>query len=428
MGAIVRAIGAGVGLIAEATSSNKKHEDVTPSSVPRQSLESSTDDSTSSSEDEEAWALDDTVEETQLKKSYSIGGQVSIKSLVDGVLVTSRPPPYSVPELGMPIILPQRRPGHRGRGFVRAYAPILDNYGIDQQTFLRFLVNFDDAIQASPVLGVVMLGATVAGFVPHGWSMLAGTFAQVVVGAAMEYQTRSRGNNYMDQLNEKLFKPRGLYAVVMTYVPNASRPVTTTQLNVNDLMDGKRSGSSSLLGPKLQRGEAYGELELPEAAPLIFPGISEEAKAQILKENSMKKSARWTQDYLDRRAQARWNQQNPDSELTKAVDVDPTFNSTLGNPNHPAFQGSWPTLFSGGRIPPKQKISKEGKRARKAARKEAKYAEQGYVRSPNSAATQQQAGKQRKAKTPKSKILYLMILPVPSDMTAQQNYNSSQGY
>lgn len=62
---------------------------------------------------------------------------------------------------------------------------------------------------------------------PHGWSMLAGTVAQVIVGAAMEYQTRKRSHSYLDKINEQLFEPRGLYAVVMTYVPNAQRPVTS---------------------------------------------------------------------------------------------------------------------------------------------------------------------------------------------------------
>ena len=81
--------------------------------------------------------------------------------------VDSLPPPYSdeelarvdsdltVPEpssssvakerLTCPVIIPQRRPGDKTRGFERAYAPVLEEYGINQDSFLHFLKSFHKA-------------------------------------------------------------------------------------------------------------------------------------------------------------------------------------------------------------------------------------------------------------------------------------------
>ena len=46
-----------------------------------------------------------------------------------------------------PIVIPQRRPGSKTRGFIRAYAEVLSDYDIDQDTFLTFLKSFHKASQ-----------------------------------------------------------------------------------------------------------------------------------------------------------------------------------------------------------------------------------------------------------------------------------------
>jgi len=150
----------------------------------------------------------------------------------------------------------------------------------------------------SPLLSVAYLGASAASVAPHGGAVLAGTVAQVIVGAAMEYQRRKRSHSYLDQINEQLFKPRGLYAVVMTYVPNAPRPVTSEQVNMNDLLTGKQRYNTSIPGLKLVKEESYGEPELLDSTSLVLPGIDEVAKAQLLQENAMKRAARWTGGYM----------------------------------------------------------------------------------------------------------------------------------
>lgn len=48
-------------------------------------------------------------------------------------------------DLPCPVIVPQRRPRDKTRGFIRAYAPVLSECGIDQTTFLQFLETMDKA-------------------------------------------------------------------------------------------------------------------------------------------------------------------------------------------------------------------------------------------------------------------------------------------
>lgn len=41
--------------------------------------------------------------------------------------------------LEMPVIITQRQPKVRTRGFIKAYAPLLEGAGIDQPAFLDFI-------------------------------------------------------------------------------------------------------------------------------------------------------------------------------------------------------------------------------------------------------------------------------------------------
>ena len=50
-------------------------------------------------------------------------------------------------KLQCPVVIPQRRPDSKTRGFIRAYAPVLSDYEIDQETFLTFLKSFHKASQ-----------------------------------------------------------------------------------------------------------------------------------------------------------------------------------------------------------------------------------------------------------------------------------------
>lgn len=69
--------------------------------------------------------------------------------------------------LPCPVIIPQRRPGTHGRGFVQAYAPVLAECGIDQTTFLMFLQAFEESVKVrqsiTSRIGLMYLGILLTG-------------------------------------------------------------------------------------------------------------------------------------------------------------------------------------------------------------------------------------------------------------------------
>ena len=273
------------------------------------------DSSDSDAEDEEAWALDDAgialgedkAKKEQPKKKLGYDAQESIESLATRIIAHCPPPPTPLPRLEQPVILPERRPGNRQRGFVHAYAPILAGNGIDEQTFLSFLEIFGAATHSSPVLKVVQLGATAAGFVPEPTAQITSTVVSIAVGAAQELQRRQRTNNFMDEINDRLFKPRGLYALVMNYRPEQKRPVAVESLDLNTLVTKRQEQDSKTVkgALKMSAGTTYGAVELPTAAPLKYPELDQAiTSGDAEKAAKLKIAGDFLGDYYDRRAQA----------------------------------------------------------------------------------------------------------------------------
>ena len=116
---------------------------------------------TSEEENDEAdWQLNDAAEEQTAATTRAIDehnlevsplGENDRQRYVDKIVVSfigqHPPPPYSQrsSKLPCPVIVPQRRPRDKTRGFIRAYAPVLSECGIDQTTFLQFLETMDKA-------------------------------------------------------------------------------------------------------------------------------------------------------------------------------------------------------------------------------------------------------------------------------------------
>ena len=101
--------------------------------------------------DETIWDLDQAAED-QIRQGLSWTGTEKtsyVDSIVHSFLVEHPAPsqPNYSTQLDCPVIIPQRRPGNRRRGFVRAYAPVLSGCGIDEATFLRFLKDMYRASQ-----------------------------------------------------------------------------------------------------------------------------------------------------------------------------------------------------------------------------------------------------------------------------------------
>lgn len=91
------------------------------------------------------------------------------------------------------VVIPQRRPSDRARGFVRAYAPDLLRCGIDQAIFLRFIDGLNKSVACNPVVEAVDLAGEAVGAVPGSefvGAPIVGAALQVAAGAYKEINAR----------------------------------------------------------------------------------------------------------------------------------------------------------------------------------------------------------------------------------------------
>lgn len=119
------------------------------------------------------------------------------------VSLYSAPPLYSLYEdgpekprplqgLSAPVVLPQRRPKNRGRGFIRAYAPALGACGIDQAMFLDFLDTAEKACQASPWLNAINLASIATIWMPSITGMAVSIAIQITTDIAIAVEGRRK--------------------------------------------------------------------------------------------------------------------------------------------------------------------------------------------------------------------------------------------
>lgn len=279
------------------------------------------------------------------------------KHSVDQSSFNSRPLPC-------PVIVPQRRPGSKSRGFVRAYAPLLGECsGIDQETFLSFLKNFHKSSQASPIFGIIQISAGIASFAPSAIAMVVTTAAGAAAQQGAQMQEKSRFNGFLDEMNKELFMPKGLFAVVMQYKTDADPTSmlgrfgvgsSTAALDSNQAIAGRlqqtaSSGAASFFSKQsVYSGTTQGAAAMPESAPLIFP--EPEYKLDHDGPETFKDKTRdfkkFMGGYMDRKAQQKYAEENPDSGLVMPQQQR-GFNS---NPNNAMFSGGLVGLVSGGQL------------------------------------------------------------------------------
>jgi hypothetical protein len=150
----------------------------------------------------------------------------------------------------------------------------------------------------------------------------------------------------------------------MTYKPDAQssgEPVMTAGIISKTITPSDSKFKEQMKMFKLTAGKSKGELELPEAAPLIYPGLEE----AIEKDNVFKGSSKFVAGYMDRRSAAiyvsylgleldrsklivRKAYQHPSSKLN--VPQEKKFASRYSDPNHPASSGSISALLTGGAV------------------------------------------------------------------------------
>lgn len=118
-------------------------------------------------------------------------------------------------------------------------------------------------------------------------------------------------------MNEKFFKPRGLICLVMKYAPEARsshEPVDLSQPLFSSLNPSSSAIKRQLHSIRGSSGKTYGELEMPEAAPLIFPELDAVAAANEAdgkKKSSLKAKGAFIATYMDKRAQASYVSPTP---------------------------------------------------------------------------------------------------------------------
>lgn len=141
-------------------------------------------------------------------------------------------------------------------------------------------------------------------------------------------------------MNQDLFMPRGLYAMVMAFrdeVPGqqprgplsrlsgavGKSLFSSQRLDINQTVakysnpDPELSGlKKGLKNIRLVSGKTYTEVELPEAAPLVYPDLDRVVEDGLLSggkgkgpeketvKEKFKGAGNWVQDYMDRKAQA----------------------------------------------------------------------------------------------------------------------------
>lgn len=162
--------------------------------------------------DEEQWDLDDAQHDLKLpipgeqistrspdepESSASAAKEKPIQNvhkLTDAFMAKHPVPEYigEAGKMGLPIVLPQRRPKDRHRGFIRAYAPILEVKGIDQETFLEFIETFDKASQASPWIQAINLANFATIPLAPPFSFLVSIGIKMAVDSATEMHSRRR--------------------------------------------------------------------------------------------------------------------------------------------------------------------------------------------------------------------------------------------
>ena len=469
MGPLVRLLGSGIGLTREAMAARKERKSQKSAELPPQPSEDppelvhvthdecdelvenghavpvgyKEDDDPSTEhvagdivDDEEDWQLDDAIEDDNSDDAE----KPDVRKITQTFLVAhSLPADSKLEALPCPVIIPQRRPRTKSRGFVRAYAPILSTAGIDQGTWMDFLETFHKASQASPIFIGIVVAGNLIGFVPSVSAMIASTVLVTVGQTAVVLHSRSRTNTFLDNVNEYFFRPRGLYVLLIEYKESRHRwssealDISHTVAKNSAPADAPKEGNR---GAKLKHklafsaGKSHGEMEMPEAAPLIYPSLDkaalekasshtsttsssttlspttsatkkEEKSSKIPGMNKFKENSAFVDSYLDRRAQAVFTKENPNSQLNLPEDQKPKFASRYSDPNHPASSGSLVSLLTGGHVDPR---GRRRARDQKMKEKLGFMGPLGYVRHY-----------QPIRRTLRQGVLYLMVVNWPGD-------------
>lgn len=354
IGMLVRGIAAGIGLASESyqhhkekksTQTHEGRDDENNMAVTSEGGESQQDVYISQQMDEAAWELDEAQDQVSGCRSRPTATtDEEVAGLANSFLVAhARPPPYSLGQLALPVVITQRRPESRTKGFVRAYSPLLEDVGIDQATFLDFLGNLNKSLAPSPWIQAINLAAFAGQKVPEPFTIMISIAVKKVADAASELHSRSKTNRFLDQVNEDFFAPHGLVALIMTWKPS-QKDTMLTRAEFDMQFSIAKASDASKSRRLFESSSGATSFEWPQMAPLVFPalhGLDGEKQAAV------KRSGKFVAEYMDKRARAKWAGENPESDLANATGKE-KFSSRYSDPNHPASSGDPVALLTGG--------------------------------------------------------------------------------
>ncbi|EQB54386.1 hypothetical protein CGLO_05799 [Colletotrichum gloeosporioides Cg-14] len=279
--------------------------------------------------------------------------------------------------IAMPVVLPQRRPKTRVRGFVRAYAPVLAAAGIDEDAFLDFIDTLNKSLVPNPYLYAINLAGLADIIAPDPALTAFGILLGIAVEGVMEGQSRFKSNKFLDRMNADFFRPRGLMCFVATWRPDdisgevpvdfgckTAGKTPSVELSNGDKVSSEPNSSENeklgrikkLLGERLKSHDHI--LDWSDPAPLVFPAPNElvlvEGRDGQKKKNGLDRAEIWLDDYMDKRAQVEWVNENPELSAAKALPK-AEFKSRYADPTHPAASGDVVALVTGGRWQYKRK-------------------------------------------------------------------------
>lgn len=353
--------------------------------------------------DEAAWQLDDAQLELAPPPDYDTAtGKDDSEAMASYFLSQHPPNPQQTAEqqpLAVPVIIPQRRPGERARGFIRAYSPALESVGIDQCTFMDFIRDLNLATMPSPWINAINVASIAVQHVPEPVTIAVSIAAHFATQATLQVHSRTKTNAFMDKLNAEFFRPRGLIAVILTWKPSSKGEIVT-QARFDAAIEHAaestavpQAGMTSTIRNRMQASHGITNFEWPVSAPLVFPELDKLAdanegqsaiKGEAQKANGVQRSMIFAMEYMDKRGQAKWAADHPDSGLA-SLGVKPEFHSRYADPNHPASSGSLLALLTGGAIGGQMGGRKQARRERiadKRGRRQGRRAQRREARGP----------------------------------------------
>jgi hypothetical protein len=336
---IFRGVASGIGLASESihhrTAQGAEEEDAVAQFARYEDVSRQTD--------EAAWQLDEAQD------------QLSLDPPAYDSLLSPNPPTHSTHHasnnrLQTPVLLTQRRPGTRTRGFIRAYAPCLNAVGIDQATFLSLIDAINAATIPSPLIQALNLASLAGIAAPEPFTVLISLAVQQATRIGSEMHSRTKTNKLLDELNASFFAPRGLVALVMAWQPSrAGDMLTTVDLEESVEKAANKSSEHGML-KRFQKSSGVVGFEWPETAPLVFPVLDDLATTTTGAKAPLKRAGRFVEEYMDKRARAQWAGENPESKMANAAAPKEAFHSRYADPNHPASSGDPLALVTGGHL------------------------------------------------------------------------------